>query len=703
MRKRINFGIVMALVLALVAGCSSGGSEQNQENKGNVTNNKPVEATRAPKEDEEGFTDVKTPIDEKDSQNREETPEVQTPAEEPGPTETPVPTEIPANLVAVPVEIITGVEGLEYYIGDNGCLYVSRVKDNVTHLYIPAEIDGIPVARVDIKHSTVKVVVLDENMARDAAVELTGCPDLEVIYLTEYTKNVWVTDCPKAVYYVKENSYAEQYKIQAKESWAPELQLAYYAEVPDWVDSVRYQSGIVDNQVGEPEEFTPADLTSLEVTPASALEYKLDSRGWIKICGIKDRNLEHLVIPAEIDGYPVVEIMDTSNINIGSFEGRTRLKSVIIPETVTYIGERAFTGCSNLEAVVIKGNLEKLGDECFKDCDNLKSVVFEGQVKCLGSASFSGCWELRYINLPEGLIEIGTAAFQGCTRLSEIIIPESVEIIGGSAFKDCKSLQELKFPDKLTKLSASVCNGCSWLEKVTLPKQLESIGSLAFAYCYNLKEFEVPEGIKILDAVFNNCIQLRHCTLPASLEKISTEEFSETWSLLDISAPEGSYAANWAKENGFRVNAKPEEKNENVSGAAPKEVWNYVDAVDTVTYRDITLSEADFITAEDYENFVEMGLENSTFKLGVGEDYTISAKTELRIYGRTTLGDEFTYSNERYEYSQAGFGHYYIVYIMDYYTDLVCKITFSFPQALNDEARSDYIDTVSKSIQANLE
>ena len=53
----------------------------------------------------------------------------------------------------------------------------------------------------------------------------------------------------------------------------------------------------------------------------------------------------------------------------------TNLSSIIIPESVTYIGEMAFYGCSSISTITLPANLKKIEDEAFKRCTNL-SVVY---------------------------------------------------------------------------------------------------------------------------------------------------------------------------------------------------------------------------------------------------------------------------------------------------------------------------------------
>ena len=60
---------------------------------------------------------------------------------------------------------------------------------------------------------------------------------------------------------------------------------------------------------------------------------------------------KNIIIPEEIEGYPVTEIEDYA------FEGCTGLTSIPIPNSVTTIGDYVFYGCSNLQEMTVSEKL----------------------------------------------------------------------------------------------------------------------------------------------------------------------------------------------------------------------------------------------------------------------------------------------------------------------------------------------------------
>ena len=65
-----------------------------------------------------------------------------------------------------------------------------------------------------------------------------------------------------------------------------------------------------------------------------------------------------------------MEIPWTETIPENAFSGMTKLKSVVLPETVKSIGKNAFKGCKSLESINLPENV-KCDKKTFKDCKNL--------------------------------------------------------------------------------------------------------------------------------------------------------------------------------------------------------------------------------------------------------------------------------------------------------------------------------------------
>ena len=73
----------------------------------------------------------------------------------------------------------------------------------------------------------------------------------------------------------------------------------------------------------------------------------------------------------------------------------------------------------------------------------IKKIVIPDSVTFIGENTFYDCISLMEINIPDSVTSIGDHAFFRCKSLAKIIIPKSVISIGNSVFGDCTSLKEI--------------------------------------------------------------------------------------------------------------------------------------------------------------------------------------------------------------------------------------------------------------------
>ena len=109
------------------------------------------------------------------------------------------------------------------------------------------------------------------------------------------------------------------------------------------------------------------------------------------------------------------------------------LKSVVLPETVTWLGEGAFA-LTDITSVNIPQGVTELPMGCFADCTKLTAISVPAQVKSIGYMCYYGCTGATSLTLAEGVTRIGEMAFFDCNKLTEVTIPASVSSIGNLAF-----------------------------------------------------------------------------------------------------------------------------------------------------------------------------------------------------------------------------------------------------------------------------
>ena len=223
--------------------------------------------------------------------------------------------------------------------------------------------------------------------------------------------------------------------------------------------------------------------------------WKLTSEGTLTISGTGD------MADFEWDGTPwysvssqvkSVVIKDgVTSIGDCAFGGCISLTSVSIPDGVISIGFAAFESCSLLTGVTIPNSVTGIGDYAFGYCSSLISVTIPGSVTSIGEAAFAGGStsvnvsreNQNYCSVDGGLYDKQktTIFHPGKIQNGAFRVPDGVNRIGDSAFFDCTSLTSVIIPKSVTSIGSLAFLGCIRLTNVTIPDGVTSIGDAAFA------------------------------------------------------------------------------------------------------------------------------------------------------------------------------------------------------------------------------
>ena len=278
---------------------------------------------------------------------------------------------------------------------------------------------------------------------------------------------------------------------------------------------------------------------------------------WSKFIGC--RSLTSLVIPDSV-----------TNIGDYAFSGCSSLSSVVIPDRVTSIGDCAFENCFSLTGIVIPDSVTGIGKFAFSGCSSLSSVVIPDSVSCIGSGAFKNCSSLSSLVIPDCVTSIGNYAFAYCKSLTDIVIPNSVTSIGDNAFRHCSSLSSVVIPESVVNLNGNPF--CRWdgglkclspyfiydnkvlfdkdkskiiafrdknTTSYVIPDSVTRIGESAFRHCFSLSSLVIPDSVtSIGESAFSGCCSLKSLVIPDSVTSIECYAFRGCESLSSLVIPD---------------------------------------------------------------------------------------------------------------------------------------------------------------------
>ena len=254
-----------------------------------------------------------------------------------------------------------------------------------------------------------------------------------------------------------------------------------------------------------------------------------------------------VVIPATVtyDGttYPV------TSIEAIALYGSTELTSIVVPNSVTEIGQEAFGNCPGLTSIVVDSGNPRFDsrNNCnaiIETADNVliagcKNTIIPNSVTKIGNFAFDCCDSLTSIVIPNSVTEIGHYAFYSCDSLTSIDIPNSVIEIGYGVFESCSGLTSIVVESgNPTYDSRNNCNalietadntliyGC---KNTTIPNSVTTIDDYAFYNCDGLTSIDIPDSVtEIGSSAFSGCTGLTGINIPNSVTAIGGNAFNNT-------------------------------------------------------------------------------------------------------------------------------------------------------------------------------
>lgn len=267
---------------------------------------------------------------------------------------------------------------------------------------------------------------------------------------------------------------------------------------------------------------------------------------------------------------------------------------IVIPNTVTKIGDEAFKGNKKVTGVTIPGSVVDIGNNAFEACENLKKVAFTNPGEARNNllirlSAFKDCTKLTDVEIPARVKQIVGNIFKGCTSLTnvkvnannpyyftedgvlfgpalveyspkyddnyvllaypagrqgEYTIPsqvneKTIDQIWTSGFEGAVGLTDITIPASIGRLGTAAFENTG-LTHVTIPDTVQQVDPAVFQNCTELVSVKLPAGLAEIDQyMFANCTSLQYVDMPDSITKINIYAFHNCTSLTSLALPKG--------------------------------------------------------------------------------------------------------------------------------------------------------------------
>ena len=212
-------------------------------------------------------------------------------------------------------------------------------------------------------------------------------------------------------------------------------------------------------------------------------------------------------------------------------ENADRIKTVIIDNGVTSIGQYAFYNCYSMETISLPESVTSIGTYAFAETHNLDSIVLPAGLTTLETYAFYNSG-IRSVNIPSGITTIPERAFSCCSRLEAIVIPNTVETLETNALSYCYNLKAITIPSSISSWGKYTFYECTSLTSVTVCEGITSIPYGTFYECRSLSEVNLPDSLTTIEgAAFYvdpdyNIGSIQSIALPSNLTSIGNWAFA---------------------------------------------------------------------------------------------------------------------------------------------------------------------------------
>lgn len=235
------------------------------------------------------------------------------------------------------------------------------------------------------------------------------------------------------------------------------------------------------------------------------------------------------------------------------------IKTVVIKNGITEVGNAAFKNCTSLEKIDLPDSLTQIGWRAFYNCKSLRSVSIPAKVTYIRTDAFVGCVNISRVDITDlskwcaicfedvysNPLSYGADLYIDGKLAVDIKINGAGKtasddtIIWNNAFYNCKSIKSVTVSGKIDIIGTRAFANCKNLTSVTILDGVEKIYMHAFYNCINLSDVEIADSVTaIIKSAFENSHSLTKIHLPSGIDKIESKTFANS-ALKVIYIPKG--------------------------------------------------------------------------------------------------------------------------------------------------------------------
>ena len=391
-------------------------------------------------------------------------------------------------------------EQFQYQVSENEVTIVGYVGTIEGTLEIPAEIDGLPVTRVEddafIKQNQLVEVVIPASVIEIGSTAFHDCENLQVFTVAE----------ENPVYCVKNGLLLDK-----GEKVLIRCPSGRYGEVTDIPNTV----------------FLISDAAFADCSSLSKIELPISVLSIGAMAFSNCQSLSEVIVPSGVQTLPD-----------SAFADCIALQRVTLSEGLTNISVAAFRNCTALQEVQLPDTLESIKSNAFENCSSLQRMHLPAAVSELSANAFSGCISLSevtvaaenpYYTAVDGVLMTADQAtlvyYPPCSSQSDYTVPETVKTIDSYAFQDAMQLQFLTVPETVETIEPYACYDANSLKEVML-NGASVISAYAFQSCDQLEAVVFGDGVQeVQTGAFLDCPSLKSIILPKTITTIEDYAF----------------------------------------------------------------------------------------------------------------------------------------------------------------------------------